>query len=580
MKRFLTSALPLMLCCLWALGQDSFDVERFAAIEHDLMARVTKPVRDKDEGKLCALIKVYTDVPGLEARPDALGIVKEEQHDGQLWLYVPYGARSLSFSAPGYYPLMYKYPETIHEGTVYELRLASLANRNGLSHTENTQLFVLTYSPENAAITIDGIEQEGEAGVFTAMMSKGEHTWSVQAPEYEEVQGEALLEDSPVREDVKLQPLFATFSIRTLPDDGFEVVVNDKVQGITPYVSRHLDPGAYHVTVRKKDYYPVDTLLRLREGDRRALTLRLTSYSDSLFYNRQLGGRRFSFGIKASYILPFVTARGSGGFTGSAINYGFGDDTEKVRFSSQTGFAAGIIFDCRIVKNFYLVSGIDWRLVKYDNNFSHSVAEETLKSTNTQVWIGSNSLNFKERYTDMSIEIPLMASYRFVMSKYSSLHLNLGPWFRYGLSSKMKVTGANDMNGIVYTKVNGNVLTDTPVGTYSDNNTYSADIDLYGTRAAVTKTFASGRKNTETYRLGTAPFKRFNAGLKAQAVYELRGFQLGLGYSLQLTNMADSKYWKSDRIPLRDGKLGANNMSGYSQHIHSLEVSLAYMFRY
>lgn len=580
MKRFLASALSLVLCCLCSWAQNSMDVGRFSAIENDLMARVTKPVRDTDEGKLCALIKVYTDIPGLEARPDALGIVQQEQHDGQLWLYVPYGARSISFSAPGYYPLMYKYPESINEGTVYELRLSGLANANGLAHTENTQLFVLTYSPENATIYVDDIEQQGEAGVFTAMMSKGDHTWKVEAPEYEEASGEAVLEDAPVREDVKLQPLFATFSIRTLPEDGFEVMVNDKLQGVTPFVSRHLDPGTYRVRVQKKDFYPVDTLLRLREGDKRALTIRLTSHADSLFYNRELGGRRFSFGVKAAYILPFVTAKGSGGFTGSALNYGIGTDAEKVNFGSQSGFAAGLQFDYKLVKNLYLVAGIDWRMVKYDSKFSHFVPEETYRSTNSQAYIGSNDLNFKESYTDMALEIPVMASYRFVMTKYSSVHLNLGPWFRYGLSSKMKVAGSNDMKGNIYAKSAGVIVKDKPVGTYEYNNTYSANIDMFGKKADITKVNAQGAENTEEYDLAAAPFKRFNAGLKLQAVYELRGFQLGAGYSLQLTNMADGKFWQSDRIPVLDGKLGANNMSGYSQRIHSLEISLAYMFRY
>ena len=60
-------------------AQKTMDVSKFTRLDNDLMARVTKPVRDKDEGKLCALIRVVTTLPDLEVRADALGIVQQEK---------------------------------------------------------------------------------------------------------------------------------------------------------------------------------------------------------------------------------------------------------------------------------------------------------------------------------------------------------------------------------------------------------------------------------------------------------------------------------------------------------------------
>lgn len=77
-------------------AQSTMDVSKFTRLDNDLTARITKPVRDNDEGKLCALIRVITNLKDIEFRADALGIVKTEQHNGEVWIYVPYGANTTS----------------------------------------------------------------------------------------------------------------------------------------------------------------------------------------------------------------------------------------------------------------------------------------------------------------------------------------------------------------------------------------------------------------------------------------------------------------------------------------------------
>ena len=280
MKKKLQCFLVVMLMAVISLtpasAQKTMDVMKFSRMDNDLMARVTKPVRDQDEGKLCALIRVVTKLTDLEVRADALGIVKKEEHKGELWLYVPYGAKSLSFSHEDYFPLMYQYPLSIDEGTVYELQLGSYeTDVDGNNRNLNTQMFVLTHQPDDATIYIDDMEVESEFGVFAAMMSKGEHKYKVTAPQYEEVEGAFELADMPVRETVNMQPLFGIFQLFTLPENGFNVFVDGRQVGTSPYKSERLDPGAYRIRIEKDKYYPVDTLIRLREGDELQFTCRL-----------------------------------------------------------------------------------------------------------------------------------------------------------------------------------------------------------------------------------------------------------------------------------------------------------------
>ncbi|MBP5772381.1 MAG: outer membrane beta-barrel protein [Bacteroidaceae bacterium] len=580
-SRLCVALLLAVLTGITADAQKTMDVAKFTRMDNDLMARVTKPVRDKDEGKLCALIRVVTTLPSLEFRADALGIVQQEKHGGEVWLYVPYGAKSLSFSHEGYFPLLYQYALPIEEGTVYQLQLASYETpTQGSTQQTNTQMFVLTHTPEEATVYIDGMNVPTENGIFSAMMSKGEHTYKVEADQYEETEGTFVLDDQPVRETINLQPLFATIQLYTLPENDFNISLNGRFVGTSPYKSERLEAGSYRIHIEKDKYYPIDTLVRLREGDNVELTCKLTSFADSLFYNRELGGHRFSFGVNVGYLMPFVSSNAGGGFTGSPINYALGNSQENVDYSSQSGFSAGIMVDYKLYKNFYLMAGVSYSQYSWSNSFNQKLTDHTVLTTTTEVWKGDMENSYKERYTLRTIEIPILASYRFVLTKTSSLHLNLGPYFQYGLSANMNLSGSSESKGTVYNRI-GNTL-GAAMSSFTDVSHLDSDFDLYGKEF----TFQRTNENGATYGLeerftrSDSPYKRFNLGLRAAVAYELRGFQLSLGYNLQLTNSANTSFWESERIPIFNGKDGENHMSGYKHRVHSLEVRLGYFFRY
>lgn len=578
----------LVLIALTSVGvyaQKTMDVSKFTRLDNDLMARVTKPVRDNDEGKLCALIRVVTSIPDIEVRADALGVVKEERHNGEIWLYIPYGAKSVSFTHQGYFPLLYQYPITIDEATVYELQLSSFdTTTGGISQKLNTQMFVLSHNPDSAAVFIDDMEVPTENGVFAAMMSKGEHKYKVTAPQYGDVEGFFELADQPVRETVNLQPLFGIFQLFTLPENGFDVSIDGRKVGTSPYKSERLEPGSYRVHIEKEKYYPIDTLVRLREGDNLQLTCKLTSFADSLFYNRQLGGRRVSFGVNVGYVQPFASSSSGGGFTGSVINYSLGDNREDVNYSSQSGFTVGLMADYRIYKNLYILSGINFTHYKYSNTFTQPISNVIVRTLNSEVYQGNQTNNYKENYTHNMLEIPVLASYRFVLTKTGSLHVELGPYFSIGLSSKMKLSGTSECNGNIYYMYNDEVDYSSSHGTFNESYHIDGDFNMYEKQFSTTKTYESGvglASNTvSNYNFNAAPYNRFNVGLKVGVTYELRGFQFGIGWKLQLTNMGNKEFWESSRIPIFGNRVGENNMSGYSHRVHSLEIKLGYMLRY
>ena len=587
-QKLLNFAMMLLMATtsiLTAEAQKTMDVSTFTRIDNDLMARVTKPVRDHDEGKLCALIRVVTNLTDLEVRADALGIVQQEKHAGELWLYVPYGARSLSFSHEGYFPLLYQYAESIEEGTVYELRLASFeTNTDAMASNSNTQLFVLTHNPDDAQVYVDDMEVKSEYGVFAAMMSKGEHTYKVTAEQYEDMEGSFSLGDQPVRETVKLNPLFGTFHLFTQPENGFKVLINGNEVGLSPYKSGKLEPGSYKVRIEKDKFYPVDTLIRLREGDNLQFTCTATSFADSLFFNRMLGGRRLSFGVSGGYVIPMVSASSGGSFTGSVMNYSLGNSDEDVNFTSQSGFTFGVFADYRIYKNFYVNLGVNYTQIKFENNFNQSFSNRILLTEGYTATVGDITNNYKEKYTLNMIEVPILASYRFVLTRAGSLHLNLGPYFSWGLSAKTDISGSSEYSGNIYKiKPNMDIDESESFGPSKGSHHVSGELDLYKSTHGYAITHegdasTSSTYNTE-YKSSESPLKRFNMGLKMGVTYELRAFQLSVNYNMQLTNAANSGFWEGNRVPLFN-QYGENHMSGYKQRMHSLEIKLGYVFRY
>ena len=99
------------------------EVVSFNRIENDITARVTAPKRDQN-GEICALIRIVTHVKDLMFEPDALGITARTNKPGEIWIYVPRGARRISIMHDQYGVLRnYFYPDVIDKATVYEMEV-------------------------------------------------------------------------------------------------------------------------------------------------------------------------------------------------------------------------------------------------------------------------------------------------------------------------------------------------------------------------------------------------------------------------------------------------------------------------
>ena len=273
----------LVVLCLtsflsqWVYAQGKIEVASFNRMETDITARVTAPKRDQN-GEVCALVRIVTTVKDLMFEPDALGITARENKPGEIWLYVPRGARRISIMHDKYGVLRnYFYPDIIDKSTVYEMEVRV---NDGTSHEPvdtNTQLLVMRPDPADATIYIDDEKVPTEKGLFTATMKKGSHTYRVEAPMYASEAGVVDLGSEQKIMSVTLKPKFGYLEVFSLPEQDANVYIDGTLAGQTPYKSDRMPIRSYRLRIEKDLFFPIDTVVNISAGETNGQTFTMIS---------------------------------------------------------------------------------------------------------------------------------------------------------------------------------------------------------------------------------------------------------------------------------------------------------------
>ena len=101
MKRLLTLTAIVLAFTVQAMAQGMKVVE-FKLLENDLTANTRGTEKMDQNGERSALIKIQTPERGFTFDGGSLGIVATEEHDGELWLYVPRRAQKLTIQHPAF----------------------------------------------------------------------------------------------------------------------------------------------------------------------------------------------------------------------------------------------------------------------------------------------------------------------------------------------------------------------------------------------------------------------------------------------------------------------------------------------
>lgn len=295
-----------------------------------------------------------------------------------------------------------------------------------------------------------------------------------------------------------------------------------------------------------------------------------------------IGGRKISFGISAGYINPFISAKSSSPNTFSAVNYAIGNKEEQVSYSSSGGFSVATFADIRLYKNFYLKAGLNFLYYKYKNELSGTMPI-TLPQVSALFYSKGTALySYKEDYTNMTLEIPILASYRIPVTKKSHFQINLGPVLSVGMSSNLDFSGKSNSADIKNYKIVNGKYTEERYDNYigSSHLNYDGKFDMFSKSADLRMMTSDGGNDhtSTTDKFDSAPFNRFNFGLRFGVGYEYMGISLNISYEQMITNMANKKYWDGDRWKVFQH--ASDLMTGYSQRNNMLMVTVGYTFRY
>lgn len=294
-----------------------------------------------------------------------------------------------------------------------------------------------------------------------------------------------------------------------------------------------------------------------------------------------IGGRRISFGFSAGYVNPFIDAKSSSPNTFSPINYAQGNEKEQVSYSSSGGFSISGYADVRIYKNLYVNAGVNFLYYKYKNHLDGFL--DITKPMTSQFYLRGKMLSsYKEEYTTMGLDIPVLASYRIPVNKKSHIQINIGPVLSLGLKSELDFSGKSNSEDMkAYKIINGNMTSQLyDKSTHSSHLNYSGKLDMYSEETTLkwyTSDGANG-SNEDSYKFASAPYNRINFGLRFGLGYEFMGICVSLSYQFMVTNMANRKFWDSDRWTIFNNS--TQLMTGYSQRNNLLMVAVGYTFRY
>ncbi|MDE7456893.1 MAG: PEGA domain-containing protein [Prevotella sp.] len=248
-KLSLLTLLSLLVVCLSA---QNIKVLKFERLEKDMTANTHGTQKLDQNGEKAALIKIQTPERGFTFNGGSLGIVASEEHDGEIWLYVPRRAKKLTIQHRDYGVLReYYYPVPVEGARTYEMYLDIGTGR----------YVTITSQMAGSTIYVDG-ERVGQSPVNHKYLNFGRHTVRALKDRFEgETSFMLTTEDDPGLRlvNVEQRDMSDHFGDVTVTvDNNAEIWFEGRNEGHGSWQTQ-LREGSYVVETRKADCDPQKT---------------------------------------------------------------------------------------------------------------------------------------------------------------------------------------------------------------------------------------------------------------------------------------------------------------------------------
>ena len=341
--------------------EEEISVTKFSCLTNDLTARVIAPKRDQNN-EVCAIIKIVTKDKSLFFEPDALGITAREDQPGEIWLYVPRGAKRITIKHERFGIIRnYFYPEPINEATVYEMILYVPEDKGTrvvervVEKLATAQALMMNYSPASAQIYIDDTLRSARNGAYSEVFPVGEHKYRVCRNHYVEETGTfAIVPEHPTVLNVQLPAAYGFIQVKTnVPAANLSINGEDK--GFTPYQTDTIPTGQYVVKVEKKNFYPIQDTIQLMPAKTEVLDYKMKRILVNTFLMPQLctsiDADQMSYGLFLGFCRKFgayFDFQTDGNFDDdfrTDVNpneYIYNGGTKKMRYAASMGLMARV----------------------------------------------------------------------------------------------------------------------------------------------------------------------------------------------------------------------------------------------
>ena len=259
MKKYILIATLLFFSALSLFAQDSIKIVGFEMDPHDQTANLSSTMKRDQNGEVCALIRVQTPEKGFLFDVGVLGIVDvDEDHTGEIWVYVPFGVKRFSIRHAKYSPIInYYLPEVIKKARTYIMKLDIKKRDDGpIVKSSLTQQYVMfRLSPPNAVVELDNKILVTTDGVAQDRKAFGKYGFRVTAPLYYPEVGKVEVNNPKNKHivEVKLRPAFTTVTLKA--DPGTEIWVNGEKKGSGSWTG-DLGYDTYLVETKKAGHRP------------------------------------------------------------------------------------------------------------------------------------------------------------------------------------------------------------------------------------------------------------------------------------------------------------------------------------
>lgn len=269
MRRIIFAVILLMafMSVQYVKGQE-ISVESFHPLVNDLTANTFGTIEYDQNGDPAALIKVVIVNSGFVFDGGMTGIVKTEEHPGEIWVYVPAGLKRLTIAHPDFGLLRdYEIPVTIERARTYEMRLRVSLPERAESDIVPTVNLTFDNPADSSGVFLNGAFMG--LGSWSGIVAAATYLLEVKKEGFVTYSTTVTLESDSAEQTItipELEPVKGQIMANSNPS-GAKVYMDGILLGRSPVLIENLEAGTYTFDFRQRGYKPYTSVVNVKSEE-------------------------------------------------------------------------------------------------------------------------------------------------------------------------------------------------------------------------------------------------------------------------------------------------------------------------